>query len=101
MEHGETIEASIKRELREEIAFEGNFTYKVWTIHDPMKLLTRDVWQLKIVLEVQLDGGAIGVGEDADEVSFILPEQLKNSEHESERRIYECALSVDAVNMVR
>lgn len=43
MEHGETIETSIKRELREEIAFEGNFTYKVWTIHDPMKLLTRDV----------------------------------------------------------
>lgn len=43
IDYGETVQASIQRELKEEINYQGNFTYEVLAIDDPFKLQTRDV----------------------------------------------------------
>lgn len=88
IDYGETVQASIQRELKEEINYQGNFTYEVLAIDDPFKLQTRDVWQIKVILNVQLDSMEIGVGDDADEVAFIDPGIFKNSEHGPEQQIY-------------
>jgi ADP-ribose pyrophosphatase YjhB (NUDIX family) len=90
IDHGEDIRSAIARELNEEIAYQGNFTYEVMRIDDPFKLRTRDVWQMKIVYKVTLlDSNNIGIGKDADEVAFIDPMSLKNSIHLPEKAIYE------------
>ncbi len=88
IDHGETIRACIERELKEEVAYEGDFTYKALMVDEPKKLTTRDVWQVKVILEVQPEAMDFKVGDEADEVTFIDPASLKDSEHEPERRIY-------------
>lgn len=87
IDHGETIQQSIKRELREEVAYEGDFTYRVLTVDDPVKLRTREVWQIKVIVVVKLDTIEVRVGDEADEIAFIDPKHLEDSEHESERRV--------------
>lgn len=87
IDHGETIEESIRRELYEEIAFQGSFTYDVIEVHDPVKLLTRDVWYIKIVVHLRVDTFTYGTGTHADEVTFMYPSELAASEHEAEYRI--------------
>ncbi len=89
IDHGETIKESIRRELKEEIAYTGDFTYTFLTIHDPIKLLTRDVRQFKIVITVKPDTMKFAAGDDADEIAFLDPHSFERSEHESERRLYE------------
>lgn len=89
IEFGETIRESIARELYEEVMFKGEFEYRVIKIHDPVKLLTRDVWQIKIVVLLKTDILDFRVGNDADEVRWVNPDEFRDSEHESEHRIYE------------
>lgn len=88
IDHGEDIETAIARELYEELDYSGDFSSTLLTVDNPFKLKTRDVWQIKIIYKVTLDLSAIGVGKDADEVSFIHPNSLKNSEHLPEKSIY-------------
>lgn len=55
MEHGETIEQGIKRELREELGYEGNITYEVIGA-EPMWMGDElAMWQMWIVSRVELD----------------------------------------------
>lgn len=89
IEHSETIDASIARELLEEVKYTGNFTYEIIKIHDPVQLLTRDVWQIKIVILLKPDSFNFSVGDEADEIKFVDPSELRYSEHEAESRIFE------------
>lgn len=91
IEHGETIKQSIERELFEEVSFKGKFEYRILKIHNPVKLLTRDVWQIKIVILLYPDNINFSAGDEADEMKFIDPTELKDSNHESESRIFEYA----------
>lgn len=89
MDHGENIPEAIARELREELNFTGNFTHEIIGVDDPAKLLTREVWQLKLIFKVTLDSLNVSAGQDADEVAFIDPNTLKDSDAIPEQKIYE------------
>ncbi len=91
IEHGESIRSSIERELWEEVAYSGNFSYDVLTVDEPVKLQSRDVWQMRIVINVKPENLNFEVGEEADQVTFINPADLKDSEHEPERKVYKYA----------
>lgn len=88
MDHGEDLHMALARELKEEINFTGNFTFEILAVDDPAKLLTRDVWQVKLVFKVTLDSLEISPGDDAEEVAFIDASILKNSPHLPEQAIY-------------
>ena len=89
MEHGDGIYKSIARELQEEVGYEGDFTYKVISLDEPVRLQSRDVWQVRVVVEVIPSSMAFTVGDDADAVQFADPVAFKDSEREHERKIYE------------
>lgn len=91
MEHGESVRAAAARELKEEVGFEGTFTYTVLAMDEPFKLSSRDVWQIRVLLAVQPDDMTFCAGIDADEVQFAAPATFKDSPLESERRIFEYA----------
>ena len=88
IDHDEDIRSAIARELNEELDYSGDFNFDIIGIDDPAKLLTRDVWQCKLIFKVTLDLSAIAVGKDAEETTFINPDILKDSEHLSEQFIY-------------
>lgn len=71
------------------MSFNGNFEYRVITITDPAKLATRDVWQIRIILSLELDNLNFSTGSESDEVTFIEPEELKLSNQEVENKIFE------------
>lgn len=89
IDHGEDIKTAIARELYEEVNYSGDFSYSLLTIDNPFKLKTRDVWQMKIVFKVSLDLSAISAGQDVEEIAFIAPDSLKNSDHPPEKSIHE------------
>jgi 8-oxo-dGTP diphosphatase len=88
MDHGEDIKAAIAREMKEEVNMQGDFTYRVIDVDDPSYLRTHDFWQLRLVFEVTPENMSFSPGEDADEVAFVSPESLKNSDNEVEQYIY-------------
>lgn len=89
IDHGENIRSSVARELQEEVAYTNGFTYDILTVDEPVRLLTRDVWQVRIIIKVYPERINFGVGQEADEMSFVEPIKLKESSYASERKIYE------------
>lgn len=89
IDHGEDIRSAIARELEEELDFRGDFTFKILRADDPAKLKTRDVWQLKLVFAVELDTRTVSAGVDVEEIAFIDPRSLKDSNYIPEQMIYE------------
>jgi ADP-ribose pyrophosphatase YjhB (NUDIX family) len=100
IEHGEDVKAAIARELKEEIAYEDNFTYRILMADDPAKLRTRDVWQIKLVFRLELDTANFGAGHDADDVAFIHPNTFKDSEYLPEQKIYEYGKTLELISSV-
>lgn len=84
-------QSAIARELHEEISYKGMFEYELLLADNPVQLLTRDVWQLKLVFRVALNSMTIRAGKDADEIAFLDPARLKDSPHLPEQKIYEYA----------
>lgn len=91
MDHGENIDAAIARELLEEVGYLGDFTYRVIGLDEPIQLLSREVWQLRVILEVTPKEMNFSVGVDADEIQFMNPAQFKDTELIQERKIYDYA----------
>lgn len=89
IDHGEDIRSAIARELEEELDFRGDFTFKILRADDPAKLKTRDAWQLKLVFAVELDTRTVSAGVDVEEIAFIDPRSLKDSNYIPEQMIYE------------
>jgi len=87
MDYGEDIHAAIARELKEEVDFEGSFTYRVVDVDNPIMLL-RGIWQLRIILEIKPESMNFGIGKEADEIQFMRPVDFKDSTQEEERQIY-------------
>lgn len=91
MDHLEDIKAAIARELNEEVSLQGNFTYKVIDVDDPSHLPNANVWQVRIIFEINPENMFFEPGDDGDEVAFILPSDFKHSENLIEQKIYEYA----------
>lgn len=71
-EHGETTEECLKRELREEVGYEGAFIY---TIKDTARfwIESRHAWLFWVVYDVQPQNLDFSVGSDSSEITFINP----------------------------
>lgn len=91
MEHGESVRTAIARELKEEVGFDGAFTYTIIDLDEPFRLSSRAVWQARVVLEVKTSTNIFSVGVDADEIKFAHAIEFKDSALESEQKIYEYA----------
>ena len=91
MDHDENIKSALAREMHEEVELSGDFTYKVIAVEDPGFLTHANVWQLRLIFEVVPYMFPAEAGDDADEINYINPSQLKDSEHSAERNVYEYA----------
>jgi ADP-ribose pyrophosphatase YjhB (NUDIX family) len=89
MDHEEGIKQAIARELQEEVGLSGDFTYRVIAVEEPALLDRVLVWQIRMIFEVKPTNMSFEPGEDGDEISFIDPKNLKDSEKSVERRVYE------------
>jgi 8-oxo-dGTP pyrophosphatase MutT (NUDIX family) len=89
MDHNESIKEAITRELNEEVNLIGDFTYRVIAIEEPAFLEHAKVWQIRLVFEVTPVSMVFKPGEDGDEVIFIDPATLKNSDKLAEQKVYE------------
>lgn len=96
MEHGESIQEAIARELKEEISLEGPFTSTFVNLKDPAKLRTRDIWQVIAVLAVIPEQITFSVGTDSDAVKFMSIESIKSSLGKFENVVVEYVGSLQA-----
>lgn len=88
MDHGEDIKAALARELHEEVGLEGDFTYRIIDVDDPIYLENANVLQVRLIFEVTPDVLPSKVGHDGDELAYMHPEVLRNSSHPIEQRVY-------------
>lgn len=88
MDHGENIESALARELKEEVNLEGAFTYRIISFDEPAYLKEHDFWQVRIIFEVIPEHMEFSPGEDGDEITFIDPAKLEDSDSVLERRMY-------------
>ena len=91
MDHGETIQQALARELAEEVNLHGDFTWQMLTSDEPKYLQTHHFWQLRLIVELQPKTQEFSAGIDADEVKFANPAEFEHSDNEIERRIYKYA----------
>lgn len=88
MDHTESIKQAIAREMHEEVGLKGDFSYRVIHVDEPVYLTPHDFWQVRLIFCITPDDLAFQTGEDGDEIAFIDPLALKDSESEIERRVY-------------
>lgn len=86
MEQGEEIRTALARELKEEVGYEGDFTYEVIAVDEPHELL-RGITQVRLIYTVVSENYDFSCGVDGDELSFTDPEQFENSESGAERLV--------------
>ncbi len=68
--------------------------YLLYDTNMPVKLLTRDVWQIKIVILLNVSNFGFKIGSGADDLQFVDPDKPKDAGHETEYRISEyCKLA--------
>lgn len=87
VDHDETIYDALKRELHEEASYDGEFEYRIIAVEDPHILEGLNVYQLRLVMRVIPASYSFSAGEDCDEMKFIDPELLKDSDHDVERKV--------------
>lgn len=73
MDHGETYEQALRRELHEEVGYQGDFTMRIIGVNDPATLKDRDteIWQTRLVFEVACTNADFSVGHDGEEIMFV------------------------------
>lgn len=89
MDHGESVEIALARELREEVSLVGEFEHRVILVEDPRYINPHNLYQMRITFIVKPSVLEFVAGEDGDEVTFIDPISFKDSKLITERRIYE------------
>ena len=91
MDHDEDIKSALAREMYEEVGLTGDFAYKVIAVDDPKFLAHINLWQMRIIFEVTPEIFPSEPGSDADEIQYINPAELKDSDHSPEISVYKYA----------
>jgi 8-oxo-dGTP pyrophosphatase MutT (NUDIX family) len=91
MDHGESLQNAIAREMYEEVGMQGDFTYRILAVEEPALLGTHNFWQIRLIYEVTPEVMEFVAGEDGDEIIFIDPQVFEGSEHNAEQKVYEYA----------
>ena len=90
MDHGESIKEALARELREEVSLMGDFTYTTILAEDPRYLSSHNLYQVRLTFLIEdYNGDGFVPGDEGDEVMFIDPATLKDSQIVTEQKIYE------------
>jgi len=92
MDHSEDLKSAIAREMKEEVNLDGDFSYRVIAVDEPVHLSAHNFWQIRLVFEITPANLVFSPGEDGDEVAFIDPQLLKDSDSETERKVYVYAM---------
>ena len=92
MDHDESIKEAIGRELYEEVSLRGEFTYRILAVEEPHFLEHSKLWQIRLIFEVNPVDMTFEVGEDGDEIAFLDPFELGDSENIAERKVYEYSM---------
>lgn len=88
MDHGETPEQVLAREMYEEVLIQAPFEAR-FAGTDSMFLVSRDAYLLWIVYELTFAFvPRFGVGKDGNGAAFIDPKTFKNSPNRAERLVY-------------
>lgn len=88
LDHGETFEEGLARELKEEVNLEGDFTWRILDVDQPAYLGEHDFYQIRLLFEVIPEHMKFSVGDDGDEVAFMDPEVFRTSPKKAEQRIW-------------
>ena len=91
IDHGESVEEGLRRELYEEVSLTGEFMHEAILVEDPKYLHGLNLYQTRIAFLVTPKNLVFTPGDDADEVLFIDPFKFKDSAVMAERKIYEYA----------
>lgn len=88
IDHGETIDQALKRELYEEVSFQGDFDFEVLLAEDPQYLENLNLYQMRITFLVKPNSMVFDKGDDGDEVQFVDADVYKKSDLWTERQIF-------------
>lgn len=85
IDHGESIENTLRRELEEEINLKGHFAHRVISVENPTFVESHHFWLVRIIYAVWPDNLELSAGKDSEEIRFISIDDLKRSESPYER----------------
>lgn len=87
IDHGETVKVALKRELYEELGYEGTFTYHY---RDTLTYFSQrlNYCCMHLIFDVVLDSYRDTTGADSKKAEFINPEQYKDSGDIAHQFIY-------------
>jgi 8-oxo-dGTP pyrophosphatase MutT (NUDIX family) len=89
-DHGETVLACLKRELNEEVGYEGELEVRlIGVTEEAMYMPTKQGWLLWHVYDVTPENMDFSIGSDGEDLMFADPGQFKDSESRAERLIFE------------
>lgn len=88
LDHGETFEECLLRELNEEVGYKGGIDDANIIGTHSMYLESKDACLLWLVCEVKLSNNKFCVGEYCNSIEFVDPRTLINSTSRSEKLVY-------------
>ena len=90
LDHGETVEQGLRRELFEEVALDQDESFTLTPVgHDVMWVESRNAWQLWVIFRVSFDEIPLfSRGVDADDIAFINPRTFADSPWRAQQLIY-------------